>query len=337
MIWLIDFISRTFGSGKDTTANILVTISTFLAGILISVIFNAIKKYKERKNHRKLIKLNLALLRREIFRQATGYEKLYEQLVVDFNGAFTFIQQSISTVGIFYSLEYKNCYNAFFGGLENFRFSNKKKIRAFNNLWATLEFLTVFHKSSFDDVKEFIAANKEANELRNSSLGRAHEIVERIRFTLHGEAIPENLGNYFKSIETIFENLHALPNYDNPKIINDYFVDQLLELNRDLKNIDLLKVYFEYLHPVELNSALLNSSIRYINQKNLLQSYHDYFEGLNKSFLNQYRKIGESQRILFNYWWSKPLIKLKLFIVLTYRRNKVKVLDFGLTVRKSEA
>lgn len=125
MVWLIEFISKNFGIGKDETANILVTIFTFLAGILVSMLFNVIKEYYERRIHRKIIKLNLVSLMKEMFRQANGYQKLSEQLTIAYNGSFSFSQIWISTVEIFYSLSYKNCYNAYFTGLENLRFNNK--------------------------------------------------------------------------------------------------------------------------------------------------------------------------------------------------------------------
>src|ERR1700761_8483189 len=117
ILQLIDFLHKTFGIGKDTTATIIVTLLTFSAGILITVIFKAIEGYLDRKNHRKILKINLRNLIKEIFRQATAYQKATDALQIESAERPVFTQMSISSVGIFYQLGYKNLYNAFFNGI----------------------------------------------------------------------------------------------------------------------------------------------------------------------------------------------------------------------------
>jgi hypothetical protein len=92
---LIDFLHKTFGIGKDTTANILVTILTFSTGILITIIFKTVEGYFDRRNHRKLLKLNLLNLIKGIFKQANGYEDLYNQIDIIQMAPFIFSLKSI--------------------------------------------------------------------------------------------------------------------------------------------------------------------------------------------------------------------------------------------------
>lgn len=289
---------KTFGIGKDTTANILITISTFLAGIIITLILNAIKAYIERRNNKKLLKINLKNLLKGLFRQAAGYENISKQLTIGHNGSFNFSPKSIAAGGIFIQLGYKNLHSSIFNGIENVRLFNRRKKRiAFNNIWATLEFLSVFHQDSFALTKEFYELNADANEKRNTALGEVQKIIESIRLTLHAETIPTRLGNYFAAIEQIIINLRAQENYMNPKIMNDFFVHPLLDLSRS--SVDVIKEFRDIIRPVELNAALLESDIRYTNQKNLFEAYQNNFEGLNDSFLINYERMKNSYRVLF--------------------------------------
>ncbi|MDB5024299.1 MAG: hypothetical protein JWP78_2054 [Mucilaginibacter sp.] len=295
---VIEFLHRTFGIGTDAVANILVTIFTFSAGILITVIFKAVGGYLDRRNHRKLLKLNLFNLIRGIYKQAIGYELYSQQLIIEHNGSFNFSAKSISAVGIFNQLGYKNLYNAVFNGIENIRFRNRKMIRiAFNNVWATIEFLNLFHKDSFAEAQKFMELNIEANESRNRALGRAQPTVENIKITLYARAIQPDLATYFRSIEEIIMTYRGQENFTNSKITNDYFVQPLLALSKN--NIDINKTYFQLLQPVELNQALLECSLRYQNQKNLIESYCNQFKDLTYSFYDNARKMKESYRTLF--------------------------------------
>lgn len=295
---LISFLNQTFGTGKDTTATILVTIFTFSTGILITIIFKAIEGYLDRRNHRKLLKLNTMLLMKEMFRQATSYKKFADGLKIETTTPL-FKQISISAVFIFYQLGYKNLYNAFFSGIENvLRFRNRKKRRiAFQNVWSTVEFLTVFHHKSFTEVKEFINLEKAANSLRNQSIGEAYKIINTIRFTFHKEKLPKNLITYCNALEEILINHLKQNDNTNAKVVNDFVILPILELNN--KDIDVFKEYMSVLNPASFNSHLSESSMLYQNQKNLIESNRKYFNHLNVSFVDSYKKLKSTYRTLF--------------------------------------
>src|ERR1700722_13587276 len=252
---LIDFLHETFGIDKNTAATILVTLFTFSLGILITVIFKTVEGILDRYNHRKLLRLNLISLMKEMFRQATAYNRFAEQLSIELFSTPVFRKVSISAIGIFYQLGYKNLYCAFFNGIENFRFgkNNSKRI-AFNNIWSTLEYLTLSHQNSFKDFEVFMNREKEANELRNKCILEAYEIVNKIRFKFHKADIPPNLSAYCNGIEGILLNLQKQDDFTNPKTVNEYFVHPLLELNN--KDLDLLHEYSDELNTASLNSIL---------------------------------------------------------------------------------
>jgi hypothetical protein len=297
ILQLIDFVHKTFGIGKDTTATILVTLITFSAGILITITFKAIEGYLDRRNHRKLARLNLINLMKEIFHQATSYKKFAEEIKIETTTP-AFKQISISSTDIFYQLGYKNLYNAFFNGIENIHFKSRNKKRiAFNRLWSALEFLTVFHQKSFKDVKEFIELEKAANYLRNKSIGETFKIISTIRFTFHRETIAQNLASYCLALEDILKNQQKEDDNTNPKVVNDYLILPISELNN--KHFDVLKEYMNILNPTSFNSLLSDCTFNYENQKNLTESYRKYFNHLNESFISTFENLKFTYRTFF--------------------------------------
>jgi len=266
-------------------------------GIFLTIIFKTIENYFNRRNYRKLTKLNLLTLIKEMFHQSLSYKRCAEELKIELTNTPTFTEVSISSIGVFYQLGYKNLHAAFFTGIENvFKKKSKRRV-AFNRLWSTLEYLTLFHQKSFVEFGEFRRLEKEANELRNAKISEAFEIVNSIRFTFHKEKIPKNLVTYCIEVEKLLSNSQKQPDPTNPKIVNDYFVAPLLELNR--QDIDLFKDFFNQLMPVQLNSVLWMCSTRYQNQKNLIESYRKFFNHLGESFSQSVNNLKKSYRILF--------------------------------------
>ncbi|QJD97180.1 hypothetical protein HH214_15530 [Mucilaginibacter robiniae] len=299
MIEFLKFLHLKFGISNDAASAVIITILTFLSGILITEFLNGIKAYNKRSNYRELLRINALSLMRGLNKQAVAYINLHEQITIEYTGTFEFQPKSISSVGVFQQIGYENLYDACFGGLENiFPIDKRNKSLAFSNLWAALEFINKFHEQSFSDVQKFIEMNSLYNGLRNESLGKVGELVEEIRIELHGKVIPYYLGQYFNEIEEIIVNLRNQDNYLSPKIMNDFYIQKLLALNRNRDNIQALQDFKHILHPVELNSALLETSLRYTNQSNVIEAYHVNFKELANSFFKTSVSVKNAYRVL---------------------------------------
>lgn len=295
---LITFLSKSLGINKEGVASALIALFTFIGGIIAALIIKAVEKFLTRRRNKALLKINLKNLMKSLYRQAHWYKVLSDQLTIEHNGPFNFTQASISATKIFYQLGYDNLHTAIFSGLENTRLINRKRKRiAFNNIWGTLEFISVFHQDSFKQSAEFLKMNMEHNGTRNSKLAVVSKIVERIRITLDGETVQADLGEYFMAIETILVKLKEKENYTNPKIMEEHYVQKLLELLRS--DTKMLKKYAVLFQPVDFLAALLECEYAYANQKNLIDAYHHTFSEFNKSFLQNYERMKSSYRILF--------------------------------------
>ncbi len=69
--------------------------------------------------------------------------------------------------------------------------------------------------------------------------------------------------------------------------------------------METLKPLRPILDLVELNLALLQTSVAYENQNNLMTAYNNHFYELYKSFINEQKKI----RITYKQFYRKGMLK----------------------------
>lgn len=316
---LIKSLAKTFDIPKYTVVTILITLFTFISGIVINLTLSAIKDFKQRRIHRKLAALNHRHLLRTLYKQTIYIGVFEKQLTIDYTGSFTFTYQQIPALEVFFKIGYENLYKAYFRGFENFRvFDNTGRIKAFNNLWSIIEYVNHTNDTSFKRVDKFEEKNSSLNEARNLALAKAQNVVEKFRIQFHKKLTSkEPLGDFFDQREKIIKKFRDAPDYTNPVNVEQY-MQALLNLNR--ANVDLISRYENDIHSVELNTYLLEASYRFHNMKNHYGSVHHYFSHLSETYLENCKKLKDSYRILnprhFNFkkWWDKycykPLLHL---------------------------
>ena len=300
MLKFIKFLHNTLGISNDAAATVIITLITAILAILLTELLKSFSSFSKRKNYRKLLRINLINLIKGLYRQAVGYDSFYKQINIGFTNSFEIQQKSISAIGVLEQLGYENLYDACFNGIENvWFFQRSKKAIAFSNLWATLEFLKKFHDQSFIDANKFIELNGKINNERNYSLSKVNNIVDSFRIRIHGEQVPVNLGNYFNAMENIHVELRKQPNYVAPQVMDEFFVKKILALNRNYDNLNVFKQFGNIINPVDMNTALLEASLKYTNQKNLINSYNRNFQELSLGFFRQFDEMKKTYKVLF--------------------------------------
>lgn len=299
---LIDFVVRTFSIPRQTVATILITLTTFILGILINLFLAEAKNYLQRKIRRQLSRINYKLLLKGVYKQAIEFNKFKKQLTIDHEGSFDYLHRTIPAIDVFNKLGYENLYKAYFRGFENFTlFKNTTKINAYNNLWASIEYLNRTHNESFDTVKTFIEDNAKLNELRNLSLGQVQQIIEDFGIYFHRKLeLKEPLGMFYDKREKIIATYMSDPDHTLPRKTQDY-IDKLLNLNRT--SIDTIYRYEADIRSVKLNSLLLESSLRYQNMKNHLESINKSFEHLEDTYFERYKILKSDYKLLTTIYY----------------------------------
>jgi hypothetical protein len=186
--------------------NVLITISTFFLGFLIKGFIEAVAKFRNRRNYRKMMKINLKDLQAGLFIQAEGYKEFQKQIVIEHNGGFAISQKVIPSAGVIKEMGYDVLFNSYFSGIENFSFKNRnQRERAFNNIWDAIEVVSKYHDKSFEDSTKFIELNIVVNEKRNEGLEKVQRATEPFRLYINNTTPPENIGLYFQKLEQIIK------------------------------------------------------------------------------------------------------------------------------------
>lgn len=233
-----------------------------------------------------------------MYKQSINFKKFSDQLNVEHEDAFIYSHTQIPWLDVFNKIGYENLYKAYFKGVENLSFNLNNKIKLFNTLWATIEFLNKTNDEASDKAEKFVEKNAAFNELRNLSLGKAQQIIEDFRIRFNGQlGLYEPLGIFFGKREGIIKNYVDTPNRTLPHLTEKYF-QNLLTLNRD--NVDLVQRYERDIKSVELNSHLLECSLRYSNMSNHLESAQHYFNHLQKTYESYYKDLKRNYRYLYN-------------------------------------
>jgi len=294
---LIDYLVKSFNIPRQAIATILISLSTFILGILINNAIISFNKFFQRRIHRTLSQINYKLLLKNVYKQQHDFFNFKEQLIISHFGPFDYNYKIMPALDVFNKLGYENLYKAYFRGIENFTlFRNRKKLSAFNNLWTSIEYLNHIQKDSFEKVENFIAKNSDLNDLRNQSLGKAQNIVEEFRIHFNRElTIKEPLGVFFSQREQIIKDYREEKDFNLPDK-TEVYVNKLLNLNRD--NVNIIQRYERDIHAVELNSYLLESSYRFENMKNHIESVNYYFAYLSTSYLETYIRLKRYYSIL---------------------------------------
>lgn len=285
---LADF-SSLLGMDLEKLIPILVSISIFALGIIITQIIALITAYKRRTTHRRLCKLNHALLIDEVKQHGSYFRTNIKALVIENKGHFDVQYGIFASLPVFKELGYENVYKAYLNGVENHLFVNRsKRIKAFNLLWKCIEIINDTYPKSITIFDKTLERHNKVNENRNVHLRNATDNIEAFRIHFHRQlSIKEPLGAFYHKRELIreeFVNLGAL----DPKQSNEYFT-KVLNLNND--NFELLIRYERDINAVKLNSYIADSQLEYHNMENNLKSASHYYKELERKYHQVYNDL----------------------------------------------
>lgn len=274
------YLKNNFKIDENTSATIIITLSIFIAGILIQQGLSISAGYIKRKRIRKLFEINVKNFVVEVKIQEKAYRttadsfKFETGLVYAFTRATIFSHHSIKEIG------YQNSYEAFFHGVENiFMFKRNKKLTAFSKIWSSVNSIDYWHDRTFADIHKFQEKLDEYNSRWNSAIEKHRQFVESIMAQVNGQLIEKELGTYLTEVDRIQTIWQNLPERTRPDILNKNLIIPLRVLNRKNQN-DISR---------KMNENLLAASIEFQNKRNLLKAQRELFFHFARSFRMNYR------------------------------------------------
>lgn len=260
-----EWVVSTFGIDRNTSATILITLFVFVAGLFITLLFDAVKAGMIRRMRRRIVLLNIKDFIKEVGVQSGSYQKFQMQVTAMGDKTLAFLRSDISQISALKEVGYENMFSAFFPG---FGFLNSKmRLRAFSKLWQIIEVISYWQARSFKDYEDFLIQYNQFNDKRNEALSGYLRFIEPILLEAHGQMIDATLSSFLNKVQAIHSNWQKQKSRRVPGIAHTTLVRPLLDLNKEYKNSIVL----------EMNRFLLASSLHYENIKNLKQNTADQF------------------------------------------------------------
>lgn len=164
-------IERLFNVDSRTSATIIISLTVFISGYIISSLIKTVEKYFIRKANRKIFLLNLKTFidsirkRREILKEQLSHLQIenFSQIPV---GGVQFFQVSVLN-----SIGHKNAFDAFFLGFENvliFKSRKNLKRKAFLKVLENMANIEVWEKEMYDQMTPM---QKEINRMNETMAG----------------------------------------------------------------------------------------------------------------------------------------------------------------------
>jgi hypothetical protein len=286
------YLHSNFNIDENTSATIIITISIFIAGIVIQQILSMSSGIIKRKRIRKLFAINVKNFVNEVKKQEEAYLKTSESFKFETGLIFSFTRSPIFSHKSILEMGYQISYESFFYGIENiFKFKRDKKLKAFRTIWSSVHSVDYWHDKTFTEINKFQEKTDEFNNRWNNAIGSHRQFIDSIMAEVNGQLLQKELGVYLKEVDKIHLNWQNLPNRTRPDILNKNLIIPLRILNRKHQNNISLK----------MNDNLLAAGIEFQNKRNLFNAQKDLFSNYARSFRLNYRLTRISIKILNNF------------------------------------
>jgi hypothetical protein len=290
MSQLQEYLNKTFNIDDRTSATIIITLFVFVLGILVNQLLKVISDFLKRKNLRKIFLLNLSELEKRALKQSHEYKSSSEQFSFTYTENFNLQKIDISQLIILKELGYKDTFNAFFSGIENwFKFKNLYR-KAFNKIWDAI-FAMDFWQGISLEMNHFNTAYSAYNEKRNLALQAFQTLLESKINTENLNHQDSNIAGYYRSLNIIVSDWQRLPKRSRADIIHRNIVLKVRIINRKFEKFNIPII-------VDFNSFLLEASLQYQNIRLLYKVYNDRFTSLSILFRKHSRLINKGHLIL---------------------------------------
>lgn len=260
----LEFINNIFGIENEVSAPILITLLVFVVGGIVKLMFNQIKRDRERGDYRK----NFIVIIEEIIKDCKVRENstynLLPLLNVSYQGYWPFDYLKIRYINTFLDLPFEKVFDSFNSKI---RFSCNQKLsrRAFHEVYSTLENLKHFDSLIYPDFKDFIADLNRYHEKYNESISQFNYLRDQLPYQLKGQLTEEEAGisDYIAESDNIWRKWTALEEIDRLHYKNtyEYLVKPSLELNQKNRKLEFT---------LDQNKFLLECSAYYSEMENII-------------------------------------------------------------------
>jgi hypothetical protein len=288
---ILDKINGILGISNQTSAPIIITLSTFFLSLLLGKIGNIYKQHKQRKIYRQVFVTALTRLIEQTKNQSKQFKKTSDNLVFKNDIGFAFGRVQLLPINTFESIGYKQSIESFLLVWRN-SFTTKEqrelKTKSINRMWEAIHSIHFWHQKSIDDTNVFLDKYNLFNERRNNAIEDHNKyFLTMLELYKNKPGTPEYI--YIEKAVKIREKFVKLEDKTRPDIINDNLIQPLRKLNTENQGLEIAD---------KMNFDLLLADHEYTNQKNTIEFYRKVYSDRYYAFRNFSRTMEKSIKIL---------------------------------------
>jgi hypothetical protein len=296
----LQFIEKYFNISHDVSVTLFVTLTIFILGYIIKGIALTISGYLKRTSTRKMFLTTLKSLQKSVSIQDEALGRTIKTINFEKNSQWVYQKVNFFQLLAFKEIGYKESFNCFFHGFENYfafwRCKDYRELRrkAFNRSWSMFENIEFWSKKAIEDFYKYEQRYNTFGEKRNIEMDKLRKMWESI----FSQSItsPTHL-NYVKELDKITSEYSKIPTIQrvSPYITNRRLILKIRILNRR---------YFKggltdgLTFIVDINNQCVSVSHEYIDMEYLARNVKDQYEVYKASFYSYKRYITRIVRIL---------------------------------------
>lgn len=224
---LIQFLKTLFNIDNNTVATLIITLTVFIFGFILTGLSRSIAAYRYRRNYRKIFKEMIIEIIRCTRIQSNNLKNLAETLNIENDDYFKFKKQNINLLNNFNQIPFDTFYSAYFKGIENI--CHRKKLIAFNKVFGLIDSLLKNESQTIIELNKCLDDFNKHNDKWNDSTEKVRLNIENIRLELDGQSIPKNIADFFQAIDQTVFNWQNLKNRSHYHVVYSQLILPILD------------------------------------------------------------------------------------------------------------
>jgi hypothetical protein len=284
---MFEHLACAWGCKTDTVVTVFVTLSVFTIGIIINIIINNIRIFKERRRYRKYFHTLIKNLRKYSLKQSNELDKSVVKFTMKNQESYFVIQLTENSLNLIDKISFEKIYDSFFVGLTC---KDTLRMKALNCMLNQSALLKTINSNIRTDIESLDKKFHDYEQVWNDNVDSIRKVFDNLRQQNASGTIKKEFIPLLKDLDKIISEWSHQPDRAHRVIVRQFIVDKL---NSN---------FFESHKALDLATMIQNYNIdaimSYSNMENILELYANLFKSYSRLHRNCNRIVGLSQRIL---------------------------------------
>jgi hypothetical protein len=269
---IVEYIKTIFQIDNNTAATLVITLSVFILGYIISGLFKSFSSFNKRKNYRKIFKEMITEISNSTKEQSLNYFQFIKQLNPEYEKDFQFKTKNIDFLSNFNKIPFETFYNSYFQGFENI--CMHRKLKYFNKTFGLIDSLNKQENNSLKLISELLSSYEKNKYKWDIAVEDVRLMFEEMLLSNKGNRYPTFYIEILEEIDTIIYKWQSLENRTHFNIAYIHLIKPLIDCIRKNDEKDITKSYVPFLN------KLVEAEYHYLGIKKTIEMYRITFTNI---------------------------------------------------------